>query len=61
MTNVSIPVEQRQLIFKALIESQDGGMSVPQSRTDVSRTFGITVDQVKEIEREGLEEQWPPL
>lgn len=61
MTNVSIPVEQRQLIFKALIESQDGGVSVPQSRADVSRTFGITVDQVKEIEREGLEEQWPPL
>ena len=56
-----IPLEQRQLIFKALVEAQDGGMGVAASRTQVARQFSITEDQVKAIEREGSDEQWPPL
>ena len=56
-----IPIEQRQVIFKALVESQDGGQSVADSRTQVAQQFSVTEEQVKEIEREGLANQWPPL
>lgn len=56
-----IPVEQRQVIFKALVEAQDGGMSVAASRTAIAQQFGVTEDQVRDIEREGSASTWPPL
>jgi hypothetical protein len=56
-----IPVEQRQVIFRALVELQDGGKSVAASRADAAKRFSVTEEQVKEIEREGLANQWPPL
>ncbi len=56
-----ISIEQRQVIFKALVEAQDGGQSVAASRTTVARQFSVTEDQVKQIEREGSDNQWPPL
>jgi hypothetical protein len=56
-----IPVEQRQVIFKALVEAQDGGQGVAASRTEAAKRFSVTEDQVKDIEREGLANQWPPL
>jgi len=56
-----IPLEQRQIIFRTLVEIQDGGLSVAASRTEVAQRFSVTEDQVKDIEREGLAQQWPPL
>jgi hypothetical protein len=56
-----IPVEQRQMIFKALVEAQDGGQSVAASRAEAARRFSVSEDQIKEIEREGMNNQWPPL
>ncbi len=56
-----IPVEQRQVIFKALVEAQDGGQGVAASRTQAAKRFSVTEEQVKDIEREGLANQWPPL
>lgn len=56
-----IPLEQRQMIFRAVVEAQDGGMPVASSRAEAMRQFSITEEQVKEIEREGLAHQWPPL
>ena len=56
-----IPVEQRQVIFKAVVEAQDGGQSVADSRAAAARQFSVSEDQVKEIEREGMDNQWPPL
>ena len=56
-----IPLEQRQLIFKAIVEAQDGGQSVAASRAAVARQFSVTEEQVKQIEREGSDNQWPPL
>ena len=56
-----IPFEQRQLIFKTLVEAQDNGMAVAASRSRIARQFSITEEQVKAIEREGSDEQWPPL
>jgi hypothetical protein len=54
-------VEQRRAIFRALLEAQDAGASVPKSRADVAERFGVTPEQVKEIEREGVDNEWPPL
>jgi hypothetical protein len=56
-----LPLSQRQAIFLALVESQDGGMNVATSRAEIARRFSVTENQVKEIEREGLSNQWPPL
>jgi hypothetical protein len=56
-----LPVEQKQAIFLALVESQDGGMTVAISRAEIARRFSVTEGQVKDIEREGLSNQWPPL
>lgn len=56
-----IPLEQRQVIFKTLVEVQDGGLNVAASRTEIAKRFSVTEDQVKDIEREGLAQQWPPL
>lgn len=56
-----IPLEQRQVIFKAVVEAQDSGQGVAASRADAARRFSVTEEQVKEIEREGLANQWPPL
>jgi hypothetical protein len=57
----AIPLDQRQTIFRAVVEAQDGGMTVAVSRSETARKFAITEEQVKEIEREGLAEGWPPL
>lgn len=61
MTTATIPIDQRQTIFRALIESQDAGATVAESRATAARTYNVTVEQVKEIEREGIDGQWPPL
>ena len=42
-----IPLEQRQVIFKALVEAQDGGQGVAASRSTVAQQFSVTEDQVK--------------
>jgi hypothetical protein len=48
-------------LFLALVEAQDGQMSVAQSRTAVADRFGVSEQQVRQIEREGLDGNWPPL
>jgi hypothetical protein len=58
---VELPLDQRQAIFLALVESQDRGMNVATSRTEIARRFSVTENQVKDIEREWLSNQWPPL
>jgi hypothetical protein len=57
----AIPLEQRQTIFRAVVESQDGGTGVAASRAEAARRFAVTEEQVKKIEQEGLANQWPPL
>ncbi len=57
----SLPEARRQEIFLALVDAQDHEMPVAQSRTTTATRFGITEAQVRLIEREGLEKNWPPL
>ena len=57
----SVTVEQRRAIFKAVVEAQDEGKSVEASRAEAARRFSVSDDQVRSIEREGLDQEWPPL
>lgn len=58
---VPLTVDQRRAIFKALVEAQDGGARVAASLTAVAAKFAVTEEQVRDIEREGVDAQWPPL
>lgn len=57
----TLTVDRRRAIFLAVVTAQDGGMTVGASRAEVARKFEVSEAQVKEIEREGLEHEWPPL
>jgi hypothetical protein len=52
---------QRRDIFRALVEAQDRALTVAQSRAAVCEQFGISEAQLRQIEREGLDAEWPPL
>ena len=52
---------ERKEIFLALVDAQDHEMPVPQSRKAVAARFGVTEEQVRQIEREGMDNDWPPL
>jgi hypothetical protein len=52
---------RRKEIFLALVEAQDRDMGPAQSRKHVSDSFGVTENQVRLIEKEGLDKEWPPL
>ena len=52
---------QRQEIFRALVEVQDQQIPVAQSRLAVAEHFSISENQVRRIEQEGLDNNWPPL
>jgi hypothetical protein len=53
--------EERKAIFLALVQAQDGKVSVTRSRKEVTERFGISDRQLRRIEQEGLDAQWPPL
>ena len=53
--------DRRREVFRALVEAQDQGAGVARSRTLVAERFGLSQEQVRDIEREGLQAEWPPL
>ena len=61
MSEEPLPEPRRKEIFLALVEAQDRGMSPAASRKAVAECFGVSEGQVRQIEREGLDNQWPPL
>src|SRR5262249_41969852 len=57
-----LTMQQRRAVFQALVAVQDQGlMTVAESRVQVAKQFEITETQVRQIEEEGLENEWPPL
>ena len=58
---MSLPEDRRKEIFAALVDAQDHEMTVAQSRKLIAERFGLQENQVRDIEREGLDNQWPPL
>lgn len=59
--NKRLSVDERREIFNVLVQTQDEIANVAESRRLVSQEFGITELQLRQIEEEGLEHQWPPL
>jgi DNA-directed RNA polymerase sigma subunit (sigma70/sigma32) len=53
--------DRRKEIFLALVEVQDREVGVVQSRRVIAERFGVSESQIRQIEREGLDQQWPPL
>jgi hypothetical protein len=57
-----LTLQQRREIFSTLVATQDlGAMTVAESRKHVIDHFGITDVQLRQIEEEGLDKEWPPL
>jgi hypothetical protein len=57
-----IPSEaRRKEIFLALVEVQDQKVAVARSFQVVAQRFGVSEQQVRQIEQEGLDHEWPPL
>jgi hypothetical protein len=56
-----LPESRRMEVFHLLVFAQDLRMTVAASREMVAARHGLTLDQVRSIEREGLERGWPPL
>ena len=53
--------DRRREIFAALVAAQDEGTPVARSRADVAARFGVSAAVVAAIEREGMDNEWPPL
>ena len=60
MPDKPLPEPRRKDIFLALVEAQDRKMSPAASRKLVAWRFGVSEGQVREIEEEGLDHDWPP-
>jgi hypothetical protein len=56
-----LPVERRMEIFYAVVEAQDRALGTVRARQLVSRQFGVSENDVRPIEDEGLQQEWPPL
>ena len=57
-----LTLQQRREIFHALVSTQDQlPLNVRKSYEMVTGQFEITDEQLKQIEDEGLEKEWPPL
>jgi hypothetical protein len=60
-STVDLTEPQRREIFHSLVEAQDRGLGVERSRREVAAQYGVSVVDVKQIEVEGLDNEWPPL
>lgn len=61
MPTKRLTLSQRQEIFRDLVRTQDMGLIVAKSRQIVTEKFEITEAQLRAIEDEGLDNEWPPL
>ena len=62
MRTKRLTTQQRQEIFHALVRTQDLGlMTVAESVQHVIKQFDITETQIRQIQDEGIEKEWPPL
>jgi hypothetical protein len=52
---------ERRSIFAAVVAAQDSGLTMAHIRDLVAIQFGVSPEQVKGAEREGLRQGWPPL
>lgn len=60
MPSKTLTIKQRQSIFHALVEVQDTGVAVSDSKKSVAAEYHITREQLDLIEKEGLDKDWLP-
>lgn len=56
-----LTVDARRAIFRAVVEAQDSGSTVAESRAAAGRRFGVSEEQIRAVEWEGVKHDWPPL
>lgn len=56
-----LTLDQRRRVFRELVTAQDAQVGVTASRQQVMTEFGLEEDQLKAIEEEGIDKEWPPL
>lgn len=61
MRTKRLTTPQKQEIFQDLVLTQDMVSDVPRSRQVITEKYEISEEQLKLIEEEGLENEWPPL
>jgi hypothetical protein len=59
--SISLPEDRRRAAFAALVTAQDHGKTVADSRGEVAARFGVSIQEMTQIEREGMDNDWPPL
>ena len=62
MRSKRLTVGQKKEIFNALVVIQDqGDLSVTDSKKRIMEQFHVTENQLRQIQDEGIEKEWPPL
>jgi hypothetical protein len=61
MMRLKLSEQLSKEIFLALVEEQDAGASPAVSKEIVAKRFGISQNELAEVERQGLNFTWPPL
>lgn len=61
MATRALSTEQRKAIFLNLVEAQDELANVRKSYEVVTEKYDITEAELRRIEEEGLDKEWPPL
>ncbi len=61
MTTKTLTVRQRKSIFHTLVETQDSGVPVQESKKKVAAEYRLSREQLDLIEKEGVDKDWPPL
>ena len=56
-----LPDDRRRAIFADVVAAQDEGLAVAAARESVAARHNVSPEEVKAIEREGIEQEWPPL
>jgi hypothetical protein len=57
-----LTVKQKQTIFRELVDLQDlRQMTIEDSLRRISEEYGITEVQLRKIQDEGIDAEWPPL
>jgi hypothetical protein len=56
-----LSTEEKKEIFSHLVATQDAVANVRKSYEMVTEQYSISEEQLKAIEDEGVENEWPPL
>jgi hypothetical protein len=56
-----LSTEEKKEIFSHLVATQDAVANVRKSYEMVTEQYSISEEQLKQIEDEGVENEWPPL